>query len=168
MELKGADAVIGWSLGALYLMDAVAGGLQIPGRLILLAPFIAFCSEHDRGGRCSLPQLKWLRRWVERDREAALEDFYERAGIVGVDPARAPNTELLIAGLERLGHEATPDVERWGLASVPRREVVIGEQDRLLDAQHAAKCFSGSRVVPGAGHSAVDLLQACPEVLDAV
>lgn len=163
-----ANTVVAWSLGALHLMEVMAEGQQFSGTIILLAPFLAFCSEHGRGGKCSLAQLKWLRRWVERDREAALTDFYERAGIVGADPAQAPSTAELLTGLDRLAQGASASLDDWGAEAVTGRRILLGERDGLLDARRVAETLRGSRVVPGASHSAIELLQARPEVWDAV
>jgi len=52
--------VIAWSLGALRMMDAGAKGRLFKGRVVLLAPFLAFCAEHQLGGRCSQANVRWL------------------------------------------------------------------------------------------------------------
>lgn len=102
-----ADWVIAWSLGAWQMLAAAARGAVCPGRVWLLAPFAAFCSDFNLGGRCSRTQVRWLRRWLQREPAAALSDFYARAGL-GMTPSQLPYAlEELLTGLDRLAEDST-------------------------------------------------------------
>ena len=81
------DLVIAWSLGAQCVIEAASRGVQFPGMVLLLAPFVAFPAESQLGGKCSATQVKFLRRWLQREPLAALADFYQRGGLA------APPTE---------------------------------------------------------------------------
>lgn len=166
---KSADLVIGWSLGALYLIEELASGGRWEGKIILLAPFLAFCAEHGCGGKCATTHVKWLSRWVERKRVEALNDFHKRANITGVEIEKAPGTKELLQGLDRLGQDATPAMRQWAKCRLQKNvTLLVGERDELLHADQVAESLPGTRIVKGAGHSAIELLEACPEVLRAV
>jgi len=75
------DVLVAWSLGAWRVIEAASRGVEIPGMVLLLAPFVAFPSESQLGGKCSATQVKFLRRWLQREPLAALADFHERAGL---------------------------------------------------------------------------------------
>lgn len=168
-DAASADCVVGWSLGALRLIEAFSEGVVFGGRVVLLAPFLAFCAEHNLGGRCSLAQVKWLRRWVERDTPAALTDFYHRANLSGVEAAKAPGKPELLEGLDRLAMDATPVMRRWASGGTNENmSVFVGADDSLLDAAQVARTIPNCRIVPGAGHSAVELVRAHLEVFRAV
>src|SRR5512137_2312510 len=63
----GGDCLVGWSLGAWRVLEAAAAGVRLPSRVVLLAPFVAFCAEDGLGGRCARAQVRWLIRWLQRD-----------------------------------------------------------------------------------------------------
>lgn len=156
-----SDWVIGWSLGAWCVLAAAARGVQFTGRVVLLAPFTAFCSEQGLGGRCSRTQVRWLRRWLERQPMKALADFYPRAGL-GRCPATLPYaTEDLLQGLEWLEADASPEMRQFSARGLPQNwRAWIGDSDPLLDAAAVARVLPGCRVVPGAGHGFQALLTA--------
>lgn len=163
------DAVIGWSWGAYRLLEwcaeqgeflATADKAKTP-KLYFLSPFAAFCSEDQQGGRCLRAQVKWLRRWLKRDPEAALADFYQRAGLLNAQrqgewavPGRdAPHLafwELELAAMET-GSLVLP---RGFLSPAEggRARAWVGELDPLLDATVIAENL-GATLVPGAGHN---------------
>jgi len=156
---RTADEVVAWSLGALRVLDAAAQGWACRGEVLLLAPFLAFCSEHRQGGRCSITQVKWLRRWLQRDPLAALQDFDLRAQL-GRAPRELPYAaEELLLGLDRLAEEATPELRRFGEAGLPKNwSAWVGDSDPLLDARAVCASLPGCRIAAGAGHGAESLL----------
>jgi len=83
------DVIIGWSLGAWRMLNAASHGTKFGGMVLLLAPFVAFPAESNLGGKCSITQVKYLHRWLQREPMAALADFYQRAGL-GAPPTELP------------------------------------------------------------------------------
>jgi hypothetical protein len=154
-----SDWVAGWSFGAWRVMDAAARGVRFQGRVLLLAPFVAFCSEYHLGGRCSLTQVRWLRRWMQNDPMAALRDFYQRAGMNGVPGELPYAVEDLLEGLDLLAADASPSLRAFAARGVPENWwAIIGESDPLLDARAVCGALPGCEVVLGAGHSIETLL----------
>ncbi len=165
------SVVVGWSWGAFRLLEWAIGQsdefLATPRadspRVLLIAPFTAFCSEAGQGGRCARTQVKWLRRWLKRDPAGALVDFYERAGLTqgggkGSWVAPGPHSphlafweqELETMESARLGSPgdffplAPKGIQSW-----------IGLEDSLFDASLIASNL-GAHPVPGASHNISD------------
>ncbi len=157
----GAEIVVAWSFGAFRVLEAAARGLVFTGRVYLLAPFTAFAAEHGQGGRCALAQLRWLKRWLGRDANDALRDFYSRAGIGGPaepDPAFVTQWE---ADLDTLMRDPGPAIRARFAAGLPENfHAAIGGRDPLLDAGVIASLLPGTRIVPEAGHECAPLLAA--------
>jgi hypothetical protein len=152
--------------------------------VLLLAPFVAFPSESQLGGKCSATQVKFLRRWLQREPLAALADFHQRAGLVsgsaglqpafdertskaGHRPALPPTPELpyalpdLFEGLDRLAEDASPALREFAARGLPRNwQALIGDDDSLLDAETVRCSLPGCVRVRGAGHAIADLLRA--------
>jgi len=150
------DWVVGHSLGAQLLLAAG----PLPGRVALLSPIFAFPREAGTGGRTALTQLKYLARWLRRDRPSALADFYQRAGL-DVPPAAADlPLETLLWGLAQL--------ETVALAPVlpPGWRAWCGAADPLLDADRLHALAPGVEVVPGVTHHPSALIQEFAFVVD--
>ena len=177
------DLLIAWSLGAQHVIEAASRGVQFPGMVLLLAPFVAFPSEAQLGGKCSATQVRFLRRWLQREPLGALADFYQRAGwdagrSAGLQPALddpprkaghrpALPSELpyalsdLIEGLDRLAEDASPAMREFAACGLPRNwQAVVGDNDPLLDAEAVCRSLPGCVWVRGAGHAIADLLRA--------
>lgn len=156
-----SERVVAWSLGAWCVLAAAARGVTFSGQVVLLAPFVAFCSEQGMGGRCSRTQVRWLRRWLEREPLKALADFYQRAGL-GQGPAALPYAmEELRQGLEWLESDAAPELRRFVARGLPKNwSAWIGETDPLLDAAAVTRWLPGCRVAPEGGHAFHALLAA--------
>ena len=150
--------VVAWSLGALRVLDAASRGVLFRGRVRLLAPFAAFCAEHDLGGRCSVAQVRWLRRWLQRDPGAALGDFYQRARLGG-PPSRLPYAaEDLLEGLDVLARDASPALREFVSRGLPEHwSALVGDGDPLLDASAVCRALPGCRMMRGAGHACEEL-----------
>lgn len=156
---RDADCVVGWSLGALRVLEAGAHGWNCRGEVILLAPFLAFCSEHGLGGRCSITQVKWLRRWLQRDPHAALQDFSFRAQLGPAEYDLPYPAEELLLGLDRLAQDASPELRRFSQTGFPKNWVAwVGDCDPLLDAPAVCASLPGCCIVKGACHRAEGLL----------
>lgn len=178
------DVLVAWSLGAWRVLEAASRGVEFPGMVLLLAPFVAFPSESRLGGKCSATQVKFLRRWLQRDPLAALADFHQRAGLIdgsaglqpafdertskaGHRPALLPAAELpyampdLLEGLDRLAEDASPALREFAARGLPRNwQSLIGDDDPLLAAETVRRSLPGCVRLRGAGHAIADLLQA--------
>lgn len=147
---------IGYSLGAQLMLRSID---SIAGSIALLAPFISFPSEAHQGGRVARTQVRHLDRWIKRDRNGALNDFYSRAGLPGLHAEElSTSTEDLAWGLKQLSEECKllVDVhERTGPVIL-----IGGERDALLDTQEVAGHLSGLDIVSGAGHDPLPLMRA--------
>lgn len=124
-------------------------------RVALLAPIFAFLSEDNFGGRVARTQVKFLARWLRRDRAGALADFYARAGL-DISPV--------------LAAELSPEALTWGLAQLestvlppalpPGWRAWCGADDELLDAARLRALTPEISVVPSATHHPAALLRA--------
>lgn len=158
-EVGASDILIAWSLGALRVLDGATAGWQFPGQVILLAPFIAFCAEHGCGGKCSLTQVRYLKRWVVRDPKAAVADFYTRAGLGTLTSRVTLPVPLLLEGLDRLALDAPSGLRCFAAQGLPANwQAWVGDADPLLEASGVLNTLKSCLLLPGAGHSIVDLL----------
>lgn len=158
-EVQNKDLIIAWSLGALRMLEAAAAGARFGGRVILLAPFVAFCSEHGRGGKCSLTQVRFLKRWVRRQPDAAVADFYSRAGLGALSQAVAVPVPDLLEGLDRLAADASPALRAFAANELPPDwQAWVGDSDPLLDASGVAASIRGCHIAARADHSIRSLL----------
>ena len=161
-ELEGRgpfDCVVGYSLGAHLLLAGAARVNGLGAKVTLLAPFPAFPSEEGLGGRVARAQVKYLARWVRRDRNAALMDFYARAGLeVTPEMANGVTSETLATGLVRLEQSRVdPTAETGGW------RMFAGDQDGLLDAVVLGNGLPSLVVVAGGTHHPAALLRAWQE-----
>lgn len=145
------DRAAGYSFGAFLLLKE-AEMVALPA--VLLAPFFAYPAEAGLGGNIRLTQIRFLARWLTKDPLAALNDFYERAGLELKKPAELPYPlENLEWGLEQLAKVRAPTrlPETW--------KGLIGDRDPLLDASALLLAEPRLNVVPEAGHHPRALLQ---------
>jgi len=168
-EVADSDCVIAWSLGAWRVLNAAAEGLEFRGRVFLLAPFVAFCSEDGLGGRCSRSQVRWLRRWIQRDPQSALGDFYSRANLDDLPRQLPYPMPELVEGLETLERDASPRLRRFVQNGLPEGwTCAIGSQDSLLEAEVIMRILNGCVRVDGGTHSAATLLPVFKSDFDAI
>jgi hypothetical protein len=159
------DIMVAWSFGAWRLLEAAARGVEFPGMVLLYAPFVAFPSEAGLGGKCSATQVKFLRRWLQREPLSALADFCKRAEIP-VSNLHS-NTPLpyalsdLLEGLERLSEDASPGLREFAARGLPRNwQAFVGDRDPLLDGATVCRSLPGCVLLRGVGHAIADLLAA--------
>jgi len=159
-NLVGCDAIIGWSLGAHLLLEAAARGVQLPTKALLIAPFTSFCSEHGKCGRVSETQVRWLKRWLEKEPLAALADFRIRAGLAPVSSMELPyELEHLSAGLDILAEPAGISLVTFGRQGLPNGwEAYVGAEDKLLNPEGVTQAIVGAQIVDEAGHALTDFL----------
>lgn len=164
-QLRTSDIVVGWSFGAWRILEAASRGVEFPGMVLLFAPFVAFPAESGLGGKCGATQVKFLRRWLQREPLAALTDFCKRAGIPSATAPLnlAPPYTLpdLLEGLDRLGEDAPPSLREFAARGLPRNwQAVVGDQDPLLDGTSVCRSLPGCVLLRGVGHDIADLLAA--------
>ena len=154
-ERSSYDRVIGYSLGAFLLLEAEQES-PCDRPVALLAPFFAFRAESDLGGKVPLTRLRYLQRWFRREPEAALHDFYRRAGLseLGESGHLPYPLETLFAGLDSLREgRLPPRIPAGALA-------FAGEDDALLDASRMRALCPEIRVLADAGHHPAPLMRA--------
>ena len=157
-RLEGAgacDALGGYSLGAQLLLENQARAARVAPRVGLLAPIFAFAQEAGLGGKIARAQIKFLARWLRRERAAALADFYLRAGLdVPADWSGALPGATLEWGLSRLENGA-------GQPPAPRDwKLFCGTDDALLDGAQLAALDPALQLVAGATHHPEKLMHA--------
>lgn len=162
---QNSDVIVGWSLGAWRILEAASRGVEFPGMVLLFAPFVAFPAEAGLGGKCQTTQVKFLRRWLQREPQAALADFCKRAELP-VTPASAeaplPYTlPDLLEGLDRLSEDASPSLREFAARGLPRNwQAFVGDNDPLLDAESVRRSLPGCVRLRNVGHAIADLLAA--------
>jgi hypothetical protein len=162
-----ADLTIAWSLGAWRVLEAASRGREFSGMVLLFAPFVAFPAEAGYGGKCSVTQVKFLRRWLPREPHAALADFYRRAGLEWMAaPAGPTNAPLpydlpdLLEGLDRLAEEPSPALRAFAARGLPRNwQAFVGDDDPLLEAETVRRSLPGCVRLRDAGHDLRGLLR---------
>ncbi len=140
------DWVGGYSLGACLILRRPE---EFPAKReqFFVAPFLDLKREAGLGGLVATTQLKVTRKWLRRDPMAALNDFYQRAGLnLTLSDALPYAAEDLAWGLDILLSEPPPFPQSDpGLA-------VIGANDPLVVADRIKGFFPRNMVVEGAGH----------------
>lgn len=144
--------VIAYSLGAFLLLGRPDLSKRFD-RSVFVAPFEDFKLESGKGGRIRLSQLRYLRRWLENDKDAAIVDFMLRAGLNGDsnDVGELSKADC-VWGIDRLINDSAEP------GSLSGCEALIGEVDRLLDAEQMRYVHPDIRVLKGAGHDLGELL----------
>ena len=149
------DAVAGYSLGSLLLLQEATVVGQLTSHVGLLAPVLAFAQEETLGGKVPRTQVRYLARWLKRDPAGALADFYARAGLSGCETA-GPNVSAdeLQWGLEKLSQDRfdAPWPKGW--------KGYVGSADALLDASELVRIQPAIITVEGASHHPLSLLHA--------
>lgn len=152
------DALGGYSLGALWLLRQ-AENLPAKIPVLLLAPILAFTSEHQAGGRVALAQLRLQRRRLRTQPVAAIADFFQRAGLTELatspeamtwNAARHPALDEELGWLEHW--QAQPPAKNW--------QGFVGGDDSLLEAATLQKLWPTLQLVARAGHAPGPLLNA--------
>lgn len=149
----GESTLVAYSTGA-FLALSREDLMRRFDRVILLAPFVDFRFEAGLGGRVKAAQLKYLRRWLERDPLAAANDFRQRAGFGGGLEELPNSVENLLWGVDRL-------IEGPLRSNCPKDgyEAFIGELDPLLDAWAVASALPRTRILEEVGHELAGLLE---------
>ena len=155
--------LVGWSLGGMLLLEALAGLAPTPAGLVLVGVAAVFCQRPDypRGQQAKV--VRAMRRALKDDPQGVLARFAEQCLAPG-EKAFRPEAlgyfqsgtclENLAPGLDYLLHQDL----RPHLARIPGRPVIVqGDQDAIVSrpqAQFLHEQLPGSRLclLKGAGH----------------
>lgn len=154
---------VGWSLGGMLLLEAMAQSGYRPRGVVLVGSGASFCRRPDYPRGVEPAVVRAMRRRLGRQPAAVVQEFFELAlapgeeacsgELAGLIPAAAP--ERLAAGLDVL---LTLDL-RPGLEPLAGCRVLIvhGDQDRICppeQGEYLAAALPGSRLeaAAGAGH----------------
>ena len=155
--------LVGWSLGGMLLLEALAGLKATPGGLVLVGVAAAFCRRPNYPWGQPAKVVRAMRRALKDDSQGVLTRFADRCLAPGEKAFRAeargyfqPGTsgENLASGLDYLLHQDL----RPHLPRIPGRPVVVqGDQDAVVSwpqAQFLHEQMPGSRLcfLNGAGH----------------
>jgi len=149
------DALAGYSLGSLLLLENPERAARQAERIALFAPIFAFPKEAGLGGKIARAQVVYLAKWLRRDPSAALADFSLRAELYLPRQSLDERTQARLEwGLKRLETDrVTPPAPRgWQLYG--------GTGDSLLDAEALRKIVPDLTLVEGATHHPLRLLTA--------
>ena len=149
------DSLGGYSLGAQLLLENPERASRLSAKIGLFAPVFAFALEAGLGGKIPRTNIRYLSRWLRREKDSALADFYRRAGL------NVPGT---------LGSTISTSVLEWGLSHLEICEVrppapkawklYCGTTDSLLDSERLAQIDPSVLQVPRASHDPEMLLRA--------
>ena len=146
--------IIGYSLGAFLLLREPSIFSRVE-TIKLLAPFLDFRKESGLGSRIATTQIKYLKRLLKKNPLAAVNDFYQRAGLDLTPLSTLPySLEVLSWGIETLlTASANPP-----LATSCNLSAFIGTQDPLIQAARVP--LPNITLIPQADHNLSALIQA--------
>ena len=155
LRLFPSQLYIGYSLGSLWLLK-YQNFLPKNCRKALIAPILAFLDKGNLGGKTSESQLKYLIKLLTRslNYEEVLRKFYFDAKLPYLDKHshEIQDSKILIKGLEFLKDSQVTGKETNDFISI------IGEDDAFVDAGVLKSHIPHLKVIKGAGHSPIPLL----------
>lgn len=156
LDSAPADLYIGYSLGSLWLLSH-RGELPEISVKAVLAPILGFAREKKLGGKISRRHLNFLMEQVKgfADVKLVLKEFCSFAGLSLPDAAfnQAPNRDALIRGIEFLDAHCVSERQGDGFLAI------MGDEDRVSDAELMAALLPHVEIVKGANHSPEPLLE---------
>ena len=156
--------LVGWSLGGMLLLEALAIGNLTPSKVVLAATPACFCAGEDHPVGQPRAAVRALRRTVRQDPRRGLADFGGRC----LAPGEADFREEILENFQYQGNG--PDLAsgldyllntdlRPQLAGVPPGTLIIqGDEDAIVPPEQAeilSQYLKDSQVIrlPGAGHA---------------
>lgn len=137
----GATHIGGYSLGSLLILNALD---RIPAEteVLCMAPILAFCEEDQMGGTTPRASLNLLQAKLAKNPKAALKLFYRMVNLPDepLDVLPYPDATLTW-GLEQLARLQA------GASNLGRVTAIIGQDDRLLDAQKISSFFERKSLI---------------------
>jgi len=152
---KDFDHVIGWSWGGYRILEFLIGVSEpeVLPKISLIAPFLAFSREEELGGKCSRFQVNYLKRWMERNPVAALEDFYQRAGVPFETPSvENGNITFWTSQLKAMARDKLDLQKVKSALEKSKVRILVGECDSLVDSSWIVHNL-GASSIPNVGHS---------------
>jgi pimeloyl-[acyl-carrier protein] methyl ester esterase len=163
-ELPLADCVlVGWSLGGMLLLEALAARAERPEGLVLLAVAAAFCRRPDHPMGPEAAVVRAMRRALALDPGGVLQEFARHCLAPGEEAFRAAAAAAfasaapvarLAQGLDYLQRK---DLRTFLPLMAGPVAIIQGEEDRIVPPDQGR--FLRSRIpgaqlflMPGAGH----------------
>jgi pimeloyl-[acyl-carrier protein] methyl ester esterase len=154
--------LVGWSLGGMLLLEALARQTASPGGLVLVGVPPVFCSRPDHPWGQPQAAVRAMRLGLKNDSRKVLRDFAGNCLSPGEEAFEdevvplftAANHANLVSGLDYLlGRDLRPLLS--GLAAPPT--IIQGDRDRIVPPEQARFLQdrlpgSSLRLLPGAGH----------------
>ncbi|WP_309383612.1 hypothetical protein [Cerasicoccus frondis] len=152
MDAANVERLGGYSLGA-FLMLREQAKLPIVSTM-LLAPILDLKLSALKGGRVDGRRLRVLLRWLRHDPVAAVNDFYEFAGLRMCVKSELPyQVDDLIWGIQQL---AEPGLDIWRGGHL---HACVGESDALLNGAQLQQLWPECLIIPDAGHDFRNLIK---------
>ncbi|MFZ5452745.1 MAG: alpha/beta fold hydrolase [Thermodesulfobacteriota bacterium] len=154
--------LVGWSLGGMLLLEALAQQPAPVGGLVLVGVAPVFCSQPDHPWGQPPAVVRAMRRGLKHDSRKVLQDFTGSCLSPGEEPWHqeivalftASNGIHLADGLDYLLHRDLRPLLPHLKAPCT---IIQGDQDRIVDPEqarflHDRLPISSLRLLPGAGH----------------
>ena len=162
LRLSPSQLYIGYSLGSLWLLK-YQNFLPKNCQKAIISPILAFLDKGNLGGKTSESQLKYLIKLLTRcsNYEEVLRKFYFDAKLPYPDEHshESRDSKILIKGLEFLKDSKVTGKETNDFISI------IGEDDAFVDAGVLKSHIPHLKVIKGAGHSPMPLLNKLAKYL---
>ncbi len=155
-ENYSSEVFIGYSLGSLWLTYHQEF-LPKDSAKILISPILGFSTEHSKGGKVPIRQLKYLMQSLKRGTDVGhlLDDFFKIGSIkiTADDNKEYISKEILLKGLEFLEKISVSYTE------VKDFIVILGEKDPFTDGKILIKNIPHLIIISDADHNPEPLLQ---------
>ena len=162
LRLFPSQLYIGYSLGSLWLLK-YQNFLPKNCQKAIISPILAFLDKGNLGGKTSESQLKYLIKLLTScsNYEEVLRKFYFDAKLPYPDEHshEIRDSKILIKGLEFLKDSTVTGKETNDFISI------IGEDDAFVDAGVLKSHIAHLKIVKGAGHSPMPLLNKLAKYL---
>jgi hypothetical protein len=155
LRLFPSQLYIGYSLGSLWLLK-YQSFLPQNCRKAIISPILAFLDQGNLGGKTSESNLKYLIKLLTRcsNYEEVLRKFFFDAKLPYPEEHahEIRDRKILIKGLEFLKDSSATGKETNEFISI------IGKDDAFVDAEVLKSHIPHLKIIKGAGHSPIPLL----------
>ena len=155
LRLFPSQLYIGYSLGSLWLLK-YQSFLPQNCRKAIISPILAFLDQGNLGGKTSESNLKYLIKLLTRcsNYEEVLRKFFFDAKLPYPEEHahEIRDRKILIKGLEFLKDSSATGEETNEFISI------IGKDDAFVDAEVLKSHIPHLKIIKGAGHSPIPLL----------
>jgi len=162
LRLFPSQLYIGYSLGSLWLLK-YQSFLPQNCRKAIISPILAFLDQGNLGGKTSESNLKYLIKLLTRcsNYEEVLRKFFFDAKLPYPEEHahEIRDRKILIKGLEFLKDSSATGKETNEFISI------IGKDDAFVDAEVLKSHIPHLKIIKGAGHSPIPLLNKLAKYL---